>query len=76
MTLEKAKIDREKKKAFLANDVKNFFNDPITKNKIDVLIGELSDENIENKITDFSKDITTNAEQHGNRYLIAARIAE
>ena len=75
MDIAKAKAQWENKKDTLAN-LKEQFTDQKNKDAIDSLIGELSAENIESKITDNSKQSTTNAEQHGNRYLIAARVAE
>jgi hypothetical protein len=45
-------------------------------NTIEKLINELSAANIESQIIDQVTGNKTNTEQHGNRYLIAARIAE
>jgi len=72
MRKEIAKEQLKDKKKTLEN-IKNKFKDIKNQNEIQKIIDNLSDQNIKDKIIDKS---TTNKDQEGNRYLIAARIAE
>gem|GEM_PF-2130840 len=75
MNLERAKTIFNKKKDIL-KQTKNKFAKSTNKTAIETIINELSSENIKKNIIDKNTDSKTNTEQHGNRYLIAARIAE
>jgi len=76
MPLETAKTDRTAKIADLTA-LKAKFTNTDNQTTIQTMIDELSlTTNIESKITDNLKQDKTNKEQHGNRYLITARIAE
>jgi hypothetical protein len=75
MPLETAKQDWESKMAAL-KEFKNKFTTTTNKTEIQKIIDEISKTNIESNITDAGSDKKNNNEQHGNRYLIAARIAE
>ena len=75
MNLAKAKTDRKDKIDQLTT-IKSKFTATENQTAIQTVIDDLSATNIESKITDKSNSKKDNSEQHGNRYLIGARIAE
>lgn len=75
MNLVKAQEEHRKKIDELTA-IKAKFTDTDNQAKIQAIVDELSKDNIESKITDKSSKKTDNEKQHGNRYLIAARMAE
>jgi C4-type Zn-finger protein len=75
MNITKAQEENTKKIDELKT-IKAKFTDTNNQAQIQAIIDELSKSNIESKITDKSSKKKDNTEQHGNRYLIAARMAE
>jgi hypothetical protein len=75
MNLVEAKVDRQAKMDEL-KALKAKFTNTDNQAVIETLIQDLSTTNIESKIVDKKTGSMTNTEQHGNRYLIAARLAE
>jgi len=75
MNLANAKAQWTAKKEELA-EIKRSFTDIDNQKEIQKVIDDLSPANIEDKIVDNTNGKFDNAEQNGNRYLIAARIAE